>query len=220
LLVLLGACVDTPPEPVPFSLSAFPGFTLDVTANSNGVGVQLTILDEYAETCPALLPSFVATLDEVPMMILQARVDDVGLDFPEYECTVPSVHTSAGGRYMHVADASATFDIDLGEATVERTMQVSTADVVRGGTFDVSWMPATDLAAGTQYVYLKSDLPDRLLDYTVDGGTLHVVMPAALDFLETGRGELVVGVTHAPACPYTPCHIETRNHLTQEVTVH
>ncbi len=220
MLLLLGACVDTPPEPVPFSLSAFPGFTLDVTANRNGVGVQLTTLDEYAETCPALLPSFVATLDGVPMTIRQARVDDVGLDFPEYECTVPSVHTSAGGRYLHVADASATFDLDLGDATVERTMQVSTTDVVRGGTFDVAWMPATDLAAGTQYVYLKSDLPDRNLDYTIEGGTLHVTMPAPLDFLETGAGELVVGVVHEPACPYAPCHIATRNHLRQAVSVH
>lgn len=215
LISLLAACIGSEdgPDPVALPLTSLPGFKLPVDAAETGLRINLTTVSEYTQPCPRLLPSFVATIDGTPMSVNRGSVSDIGLDSPDYVCDLPFLYTTVGGQLVHIADDHATFDIDLGDATSSRMMQVSPATVVRGGTFDITWSSAMDLAnMPTVDVYIGAVAATA----TVDPAGIHVTTP---DLSPTSSVPVDVRVTSIRPCPYPNCRILATHHLRQTIAV-
>jgi len=199
---------------------ASPNFAMDIRAAA-ALSVDLTTGSTYTQTCPTLLPSFVATLDGQPMSVERGSVQEGGLDVHYYECSLPRLLTHGRGRQLHIADETGVLDIDLGDATDPRTMQPSSTTLTRGGSFDVTWSPAADLEGVSHYAilyYLDLERADLATTVGVDG-VLHLTMPTAAELSYTGAAQLVVAATVRRDCPYPKCTIKIDNDLQQGVTV-
>ncbi len=206
---LVSGCVggEDAPDPVALPLGSVPGFSLGIQTTGTAVYVPLTTANEYTLPCPRLLDSFEATIDGTPMRVERGFVSDIGLDSPEYVCELPYLYSTAGGRQLRIADATATFDIDLGDAATYRTAQLSSTTLVRGEPFTIAWSAAGDLEYAKRVeVYLGS----RLLESKIVDGKIEATLPTA-DEQPAGYGAISVHVESERPCAYASCAITTKS---------
>jgi hypothetical protein len=217
-LLTLTACIgsDNAPDPVELPLTSLPGFEIDIDASDSGIRIGLTTADEYSQPCPRLLPSFEATIDGISMTVERGHVTDIGLDSPEYVCSLPSLYSTERGELLHIADTHASFDIELGDAPAYRMMQVPSTTLARGDAFDITWSSAMDLA----------NMPsvDVHINYVaaavaVDGAGIHVTSPSAAELPQTGSLPVDVRVRSQRPCPYPNCRIIATHSLRDSITV-
>jgi hypothetical protein len=228
-LVLVAGCAtdpspyyDPPPPMRPVSLLDAP--KLEVVARPGSLYVRLAY-GEYGLECALWSPSFRASVNDVPMFVVEGSERDVGIDIPEWECGAPMARFSGSpeGAVLVLADDSTTLQLDLGNALAQRSASLAGgADWTRGMTYDVAWSPATDLTANRPGRASISDgTTTGYGGLTHDASLLHVIMPQASELPYTGAATLRLSWYELPETPTCPnCKLEVSGDVTTQIVVH